>query len=45
MRKFVEDKELTINWIEVSAILADSLTKVFPRTVFKGHQEKLKPVE
>ena len=33
-----EDREMAINWIENSAMLADGLTKVLPTALFKKHR-------
>ena len=38
VRGLVEDREMAINWIESSAMLADGLTKALSAAPFKKHQ-------
>ena len=40
VRELVEDRELAIEWIESSAMLADGLTKALPVGPFKKHRDK-----
>lgn len=38
VRGLVEDKELAIDWIASSAMLADGLTKALPIAAFRRHR-------
>lgn len=45
VRGLVEDRELTIDWIESSQMLADGLTKALPTALFKRHRGECGLVE